>query len=147
MPGYTHLQRAQPVLFAHHVLAYFEMFGRDDRRFRQAYESADVLPLGSGALAGVPYPIDRESVAEELGFGAVSSNSMDAVADRDFILDFQSAAAICMVHVSRLAARAGHLVLRGVRLRPARRRVHHRQQHHAPEAQSRRGGAGQGEVG
>ena len=103
MPGYTHLQRAQPVLFAHHVLAYFEMFGRDDRRFRQAYESADVLPLGSGALAGVPYPIDRESVAEELGFGAVSSNSMDAVADRDFILDFQSAAAICMVHVSRLA--------------------------------------------
>ena len=103
MPGYTHLQRAQPVLFPHHVLAYFEMFGRDDRRFRQAYESADVLPLGSGALAGVPYPIDRESVAEELGFGAVSSNSMDAVADRDFILDFQSAAAICMVHVSRLA--------------------------------------------
>ena len=103
MPGYTHLQRAQPVLFPHHVLAYFEMFGRDDIRFRQAYESADVLPLGSGALAGVPYPIDRESVAEELGFGAVSSNSMDAVADRDFILDFQSAAAICMVHVSRLA--------------------------------------------
>ena len=103
MPGYTHLQRAQPVLFAHHALAYFEMFGRDERRFRQAYESADVLPLGSGALAGVPYPIDRESVAEDLGFGAVSANSMDAVADRDFILDFQSAAAICMVHVSRLA--------------------------------------------
>ena len=103
MPGYTHLQRAQPVLLAHHMLAYFEMFGRDDRRFRQAYDSADVLPLGSGALAGVPYPIDRESVAEELGFAAVSSNSMDAVADRDFVLDFQSAAAICMVHVSRLA--------------------------------------------
>ena len=103
MPGYTHLQRAQPVLFAHHALAYFEMFGRDDRRLRHAYESADVLPLGSGALAGVPYPIDRDMVARDLGFGAVSANSMDAVADRDFILDFQSAAAICMVHVSRLA--------------------------------------------
>ena len=103
MPGYTHVQRAQPVLFAHHMLAYFEMFGRDAKRFRQAYDSADVLPLGSGALAGVPYPIDRESVAEELGFSAISANSMDAVADRDFLLEFQSAAAVCMVHVSRLA--------------------------------------------
>ena len=103
MPGYTHMQRAQPVLFAHHMLAYFEMLGRDDRRFRQAYESADVLPLGSGALAGVPYPIDRESVAEELGFSATSSNSMDAVSDRDFLLDLHSASAVCMMHVSRLA--------------------------------------------
>ena len=103
MPGYTHMQRAQPVLFAHHLLAYFEMLGRDDRRFRQAYESADVLPLGSGALAGVPYPIDRESVAEELGFSATSSNSMDAVSDRDFLLDLHSALAVCMMHVSRLA--------------------------------------------
>ena len=103
MPGYTHMQRAQPVLFAHHLLAYFEMLGRDDRRFRQVYESADVLPLGSGALAGVPYPIDRESVAEELGFSATSSNSMDAVSDRDFLLDLHSASAVCMMHVSRLA--------------------------------------------
>ena len=103
MPGYTHLQRAQPVLFAHHMLAYFEMLGRDRRRFLHACESADVLPLGSGALAGVPYPIDRESVARELGFGAVSTNSMDAVSDRDFLFDFQSAAAMCMVHLSRLA--------------------------------------------
>ena len=103
MPGYTHLQRAQPVLFAHHMLAYFEMFGRDAKRFRQAYDSADVLPLGSGALAGVPYPIDRRSVAEELGFSAISANSMDAVADRDFLLEFHSAAAVCMVHISRLA--------------------------------------------
>ena len=103
MPGYTHLQRAQPVLFAHHVLAYFEMLGRDAERFRQARVRADVLPLGSGALAGVPYPVDRESVARELGFAAVSANSMDAVSDRDFLLDFHAASAVCAVHLSRMA--------------------------------------------
>ena len=103
MPGYTHLQRAQPVLFAHHMLAYFEMLGRDDLRFRQAHRAADVMPLGSGALAGVPYQIDREYVARQLGFDKVSANSMDAVSDRDFLFDFQSAAAMCMVHISRLA--------------------------------------------
>ena len=103
MPGYTHVQRAQPVLFGHHMLAYFEMLGRDAERFGQAYERADVLPLGSGALAGLPYPIDREFVARELGFGSISRNSMDAVADRDFLLDFQAASAICMMHLSRLA--------------------------------------------
>ena len=103
MPGYTHVQRAQPVLFAHHMLAYFEMLGRDAERFQQAYRRADVMPLGSGALAGVPYPIDRESVARELGFSAITANSMDAVSDRDFLLDFHSAAATCMVHLSRFA--------------------------------------------
>ncbi|MCH8149002.1 MAG: argininosuccinate lyase, partial [Planctomycetes bacterium] len=103
MPGYTHLQRAQPVYFAHHMLAYFEMLGRDGERFRQAYRRADVMPLGSGALAGVPYPIDRELVARELGFGAISKNSMDAVSDRDFVLDFHAAASVCMVHLSRMA--------------------------------------------
>ena len=103
MPGYTHLQRAQPVLFAHHMLAYFEMLDRDGQRFRQAYRSSDVLPLGSGALAGVPYPIDREFVASELGFSSISANSMDAVADRDFLLEFHAAAAVCMMHLSRLA--------------------------------------------
>ena len=103
MPGYTHVQRAQPVLFGHHMLAYFEMLGRDAERFGQAYERADVLPLGSGALAGLPYPIDREFVARDLGFGSISRNSMDAVADRDFLLDFQAASAICMMHLSRLA--------------------------------------------
>jgi argininosuccinate lyase len=103
MPGYTHLQRAQPVLFAHHMLAYFEMLGRDAQRFQQAYQRADVMPLGSGALAGLPYPIDREFVRRELGFSAISANSMDAVSDRDFLLDFQSAAAVCMMHLSRLA--------------------------------------------
>ena len=103
MPGYTHLQRAQPVLFAHHMLAYFEMISRDIERFQQAYRRADVMPLGSGALAGLPYPIDREFVARELGFSEISTNSMDAVSDRDFLLDFESAAAMCMVHLSRLA--------------------------------------------
>ena len=103
MPGYTHVQRAQPVLFAHHMLAYFEMFGRDAERMRGARDSADTMPLGSGAMAGVPYPIDRESVARELGFGKISANSMDAVSDRDFLLDFHSAAATCAMHLSRLA--------------------------------------------
>ncbi|MDA0769807.1 MAG: argininosuccinate lyase [Chloroflexi bacterium] len=103
MPGYTHLQRAQPLLFAHHMLAYFEMLGRDAQRFQQAYERADVMPLGSGALAGVPYPLDREFVAKELGFSAISKNSMDAVADRDFLLDFQMASATCMMHFSRMS--------------------------------------------
>lgn len=103
MPGYTHVQRAQPVLFAHHLLAYFEMLGRDAERFRQAYARADVMPLGSGALAGLPYPLDREFVARELGFSCISRNSMDAVSDRDFLLDFQSAAAVCIMHLSRMA--------------------------------------------
>ena len=103
MPGYTHLQRAQPVLFGHHMLAYFEMLTRDRRRFLSAREGADVMPLGSGALAGLPYPLDREFVSKELGFACVSANSMDAVSDRDFLIDFQSAASVCMVHFSRLA--------------------------------------------
>ncbi|MFC1873007.1 argininosuccinate lyase [Chloroflexota bacterium] len=98
MPGYTHLQPAQPVLFAH-----FEMMERDKTRFAGCMERADVMPLGSGALAGVPYPIDREFVARELGFSRVSPNSMDAVADRDYILDYLSAVSICMMHLSRLA--------------------------------------------
>ena len=103
MPGYTHLQRAQPVLFAHHMLAYFEMFDRDVERFGDCLRRTNVLPLGSGALAGVPYPIDREYVASELGFDTVSANSMDAVADRDYMVEFLSAAATCMMHGSRLA--------------------------------------------
>ncbi|MGH7898401.1 MAG: argininosuccinate lyase, partial [Candidatus Binatia bacterium] len=104
MPGYTHQQRAQPVLLAHHLLAYFDMFGRDDERFADCRSRVDVLPLGSGALAGVPYPIDRAFVARELGFHRVSENSIDAVSDRDFIAEFLSALAILFVHLSRLAA-------------------------------------------
>ncbi len=103
VPGYTHLQRAQPVLLAHHLLAYEAMFSRDTERFAQARARANVLPLGAGALAGVTYPIDRDFVARELGFGSVTSNSLDAVSDRDFVVDFQSAAALAMVHLSRLA--------------------------------------------
>ncbi len=103
MPGYTHLQLAQPVLLAHHLLAYFEMFSRDADRFWAVVESANVLALGSGALAGSPYPLDRDFTANELGFDRVSGNSMDAVSDRDFVLEFHAAAAICMMHVSRLA--------------------------------------------
>ena len=103
LPGYTHMQRGQPVLLAHHLLAYFEMLDRDAMRFAAAATAADVMTLGSGALAGVPYPIDRASVADELGFGAISANSMDAVSDRDFALDLIYASALCMVHLSRLA--------------------------------------------
>ena len=103
MPGYTHLQRAQPVLFAHHMLAYFHMLERDCSRFKDCYQRTDVLPLGSGALAGVPYPTDREYLAKELGFAGITPNSMDAVSDRDFLVEYHSAAAICMMHLSRLA--------------------------------------------
>jgi len=102
LPGYTHLQRAQPVLFAHWLLAYFEMLDRDAGRFVDAFERTDIMPLGSAALAGAAYPIDREAVARELGFEQISRNSIDAVADRDFILEYEAAAAICMVHISRL---------------------------------------------
>lgn len=102
-PGYTHLQRAQPVLFAHHLLAYFEMLDRDAGRFAAAYDSADEMPLGAGALAGVPYPVDREFVAQELGFTRISANSIDAVSDRDFAVDFHAAAATTMMHLSRLS--------------------------------------------
>ena len=103
MPGYTHLQRAQPILFAHHLLAYFEMLQRDVDRFNDCLKRTDVLPLGSGALAGVAYDIDREFLARELGFSQISQNSMDAVSDRDFIVEYEAAASICMMHLSRLA--------------------------------------------
>ena len=103
MPGYTHLQRAQPVLFAHHMLAYFEMFQRDIGRLDDCRRRADVLPLGSGALAGVPYPIDRDFLATELGFSTISTNSMDAVSDRDFVVEFMAASALSMMHFSRMS--------------------------------------------
>jgi argininosuccinate lyase len=103
MPGYTHLQVAQPVLLAHHLLAYFEMFRRDVERFSDCLERVDVMPLGSGALAGVAYNIDREFVARELGFSRVSRNSLDAVSDRDYIIEYEAAAGICIMHLSRLA--------------------------------------------
>ncbi|HWI52048.1 MAG TPA: argininosuccinate lyase [Symbiobacteriaceae bacterium] len=102
MPGYTHLQRAQPILLAHHLLAYFWMLERDQGRLADARKRADICPLGAGAMAGTTFPIDREFTARELGFAAVYPNSMDAVSDRDFILEFLAAAAICQMHLSRL---------------------------------------------
>ena len=103
LPGYTHLQRAQPILFAHWCLAYFEMLARDRERLTDCRKRVNVLPLGSAALAGTSYPIDRESVARELGFDSVSHNSIDAVSDRDFCVEFVSACSLIMVHLSRLA--------------------------------------------
>ncbi len=103
MPGYTHVQRAQPVTLGHHLLAYGEMLLRDRERFRDCRKRVNVMPLGSGALAGSPYPLDREGVARELGFDAISRNSLDATADRDFIAEFLGACAITQMHISRLA--------------------------------------------
>ena len=103
MPGYTHLQRAQPVRFAHHLLAYYEMFERDRERLSSGLDRINVLPLGAGALAGTSFPIDRNYVAQLLNFPRVSKNSIDTVSDRDFILEFVSTAAILFVHLSRLA--------------------------------------------
>jgi argininosuccinate lyase len=103
IPGYTHLQRAQPVLLAHWCLAYFEMLARDRERFAETRRRANVLPLGSAALAGTSFPIDRELLATSLGFESVSRNSLDAVSDRDFCVEFLSGCALVMVHLSRLA--------------------------------------------
>jgi len=103
MPGYTHLQHAQPILFSHHLVAYFYMFERDKGRMQDLNKRVDVLPLGSAALAGTSFPIDREFVASQLGFSGISENSLDAVSDRDFILEFLSASAILMMHLSRLS--------------------------------------------
>jgi argininosuccinate lyase len=103
IPGYTHLQRAQPVLLAHHMLAYFEMFKRDAARFSDSLKRTEVMPLSSGALAGVAYGVDREFIAKELGFDEISANSLDAVSDRDFVIEYLAAASLCMMHLSRLA--------------------------------------------
>jgi len=103
LPGYTHLQRAQPVLLSHHMMAYYEMFSRDCGRFRDALKRINIMPLGSAALAGTTYPIDREYTAELLGFPEVSANSIDSVSDRDFIIEFLAAASLCMVHLSRIS--------------------------------------------
>jgi argininosuccinate lyase len=103
LPGYTHLQRAQPVLAAHHLMAYQEMFSRDVRRLEDLYERVDIMPLGAAALAGTGLPIDMEFTAKELGFSKVTANSMDAVADRDYLIEFLAAASIIMMHLSRLS--------------------------------------------
>ena len=101
IPGYTHLQRAQPITLAHYMMAYVEMFLRDRTRFRHTYEAASVMPLGSGALAATTYPLNRARVAELLDFPEITLNSLDGVSDRDYMIDYISAAAICMMHLSR----------------------------------------------
>jgi argininosuccinate lyase len=103
MPGFTHMQVAQPVTFGHHMLAYFEMFGRDAERFADCRKRTNRLPLGAAALAGTTYPIDREFVAEQLGFEGVCENSLDAVSDRDFAIEFTAACSVLMMHISRLS--------------------------------------------
>ena len=101
MPGYTHLQKAQPVTLGHYMMAYVQMFLRDRQRFQYAYDAANVMPLGSGALAATTYPLNRQRVAELLDFPAITQNSLDGVSDRDFLLDYLSAASLCMMHLSR----------------------------------------------
>jgi len=103
LPGYTHLQKAQPVLFAHFLLAYFQMLARDGERLLDARKRVNVLPLGSGALAGTNFPVEREWMAEQLGFDGVTRNSLDAVSDRDYLIEFANVAALTMMHLSRLA--------------------------------------------
>ena len=103
MPGYTHLQKAQPVTFAHHLMAYYEMFKRDLSRLDDCKKRTNVMPLGSGALAGTTYPLDREFVAEELGFAAVTMNSLDGVSDRDFVIELASCLSMIMMHLSRFS--------------------------------------------
>lgn len=103
MPGYTHLQRAQPITFAHHMLAYFNMLKRDFRRLTNVWDGADLMPLGAGAIAGTTFPIDRFMVADELNFSEVYANSMDAVSDRDYIVDFLGFASTFMMHMSRMS--------------------------------------------
>ena len=103
MPGYTHLQRAQPILFSHHLMAYFSMLSRDFIHLKYAWEMADMMPLGAGALAGTTYPLDQPFVAETLQFGELYDNSLDAVSDRDYIIAFLEFAAVLMMHLSRLS--------------------------------------------
>ncbi|HEY5585354.1 MAG TPA: argininosuccinate lyase [Ruminiclostridium sp.] len=103
LPGYTHLQRAQPITFAHHMMAYFEMFKRDFGRLSDCYSRMNILPLGSGALAGTTYPLDRYMVAKELGFDDITQNSLDGVSDRDFVIELASCLSIVMMHLSRLS--------------------------------------------
>ena len=100
LPGYTHLQRAQPISFAHHMMAYFQMFRRDLERLEDCYKRMNIMPLGSGALAGTTYPLDRQFVCDQLGFSAITENSLDGVSDRDFAIELASCLSIFMMHTS-----------------------------------------------
>ena len=137
MPGYTHLQRAQPITLAHHLAAYVEMLTRDRERFAQALERTAVMPLGAGALAGTTLPIDRQAVARELGFRRISENSLDAVSDRDFVVDFLAAAALAAVHLSRMAEEIILWSSAEFGFVDAARRIFHRQLDDAAQEKSR----------
>ena len=138
MPGFTHLQTAQPVTLGHHLMAYYEMLRRDRSRFSDARERLNECPLGAAALAGTSFPIDREAAALALGFERATCNSLDSVSDRDFALDYLMAAAQCALHLSRLAEELILWANSGLRLRPPLRRLFDRLVDHAAEAQPRR---------
>ncbi len=139
IPGYTHLQRAQPVYFAHHLLAYVEMFERDLGRMRiDARKRLNVLPLGSGAIAGSTIVLDRELVARLLDFPAVTQNSMDAVSDRDFAVELLAALALVAMHLSRLSEDVILWASSEFQFHHDQRRLHHRQLAHAAEKKPRR---------
>ena len=142
MPGFTHLQIAQPVTFGHHLLAYVEMIGRDRGRLADCRRRLNECPLGAAALAGTAFPIDREMTAAALGFDRPAANSLDAVSDRDFAIEFLAAAALAGTHLSRFAEEIVLWSSDAVRLYPAERRFHHRQLDHAAKAQPRRRRAG-----
>ena len=142
LPGFTHLQPAQPITFGHHMLAWFEMLERDAERFAECRRRVNRMPLGAAALAGTPYPIDRAMTAGLLGFDGLCENSIDAVSDRDFAIELASGCALTMMHLSRMSEEAGAVGLGAVRIRRARRRLVHRLLDHAAEEESGRAGAG-----
>ena len=141
MPGYTHLQVAQPVSFGHHLLAYFEMLARDAQRFADCRKRVNRLPLGAAALAGTSFPIDRQMVAKELGFDGVCENSIDAVSDRDFAIEFCAGAALAMTHLSRFCEELILWMNPRFGFVDARRPLLHRLLDHAAEEEPGRGGA------
>ena len=145
MPGFTHLQTAQPVTFGHHLLAYVEMLDRDRGRLADCRRRLNCCPLGSAALAGTSFPIDRQMTAAALGFDRPTSNSLDAVSDRDFALEFLGGGGDLGGASVAAGGGDGHMVQRALSLHPFERCVHHRFLHHAAEAQSGRGGTGAGE--
>ena len=144
MPGYTHLQRAQPIYFAHYLLAQLEAFERDHERLRDARRRADVMPLGSGALAGSTIALDREAIAKALGFQRVTQNSVDAVSDRDFAADFLYSLAMIGIHLSRFSEDLIIWSYERIRLHRVQRCVRYRLQFDAAEKKSGYGGANPG---
>lgn len=146
MPGFTHLQKAQPVTLAHHYGAYFEMFKRDRLRLKDIYARMNYCPLGAGALAGTTYPLDRNYTASLLGFEGPTLNSMDSVSDRDYLIEYLAALSTIMMHLSRFP-RNHYLEFQRIRLCGNRRCLFHRKQHHAAEEKPRHCGTGKRQNG